>query len=246
MTVQPVSVSELFDAYATGYRQTVDSSICVRGLDLAFFTEAKLHRLHHLGLRLPRPLFDSDVLDVGCGVGGLDSLLAPHVRSLHGVDVSQAMIEQASTANPLGCYQQYGGDELPFADRSFDLVFAVCVVHHVQPAKWDDFQAEMYRVVRPGGAAVIIEHNPLNPLTRRSVADCQFDTDAVLARPGRLIRTFRSLGAERVRRRYMLFAPMGGRRIQGAERRFLSWNPAGAQYLVEAFRPDLDPRPRKG
>jgi SAM-dependent methyltransferase len=242
MTVQPVSVSEVFDAHAADYQSAVDSSVSFSGLDLAFFTAAKIHRLTHLGVRLPRPLDECDVLDVGCGAGALDALLAPQVWCLSGVDVSAGMIEQARTANPAGVYRVYDGGELPFDSQRFDLVFAACVVHHVVPSQWSSFLAELYRVVRPGGAAVVIEHNPLNPLTRRSVADCEFDGDAVLTRPKPLMRVFRELGAERVRCRYMLFTPLAGPRVQTAERRMLSWNPMGAQYLVEAFRPTLDLR----
>ena len=39
----------------------------------------------------------------------------------------------------------------------------------------------MRRVVRPGGLVCVIEHNPLNPLTRSlAVSRCEFDSDAVL------------------------------------------------------------------
>ena len=61
---------------------------------------------------------------------------------------------------------------MPVPDASVDVVFAICVVHHVPPAHWGAFAAEMARVLRPGGVAAIFEHNPLNPVTRRVVSNC--------------------------------------------------------------------------
>jgi hypothetical protein len=61
-------------------------------------------------------------------------------------------------------------------------------MHHVPPAQWANFAAEMKRVVRTGGLVVVFEHNPLNPLTRRAVSNCEFDDDAVLLGQGQMRR----------------------------------------------------------
>ena len=127
------------------------------------------------------------------------------------------------------------GRRLPFPSASFDLAFAICVVHHVDPAAWDGFLGEMWRVTRAGGLAVVIEHNPANPLTRRSVNRCPFDEDAVLVGPRRLAQGLRRAGARSVRHRYILFAPFGGDRARMAEG-LLGWLPAGAQHIVWAQR----------
>jgi SAM-dependent methyltransferase len=236
VTEVEVGASELFDRHAGSYRQTVDSAVGYTGKDLAFFTEAKAHHLKKIAGRLDRPFDETELLDVGCGLGGLDALLAPHVRRLVGVDVSEGMLDGARRLNPEVEYLAYSGHQLPFEDHTFDLVFAVCVVHHLQSSEWAPFIAEMWRVTRAGGATVIIEHNPLNPLTRRSVAACEFDEDAVLTRPAPLVRMLRSLGAPRVECRYFLFTPFGGDRVQVMERRLLARLPLGAQYIVEATR----------
>jgi SAM-dependent methyltransferase len=236
VTELPVGASELFDRHAAFYGQTVDSAVGFSGKNLAFFTAAKAHHLKEIASRRGRPLGETEVLDVGCGIGGLDALLAPHVGHLVGLDVSEGMLDAARRLNPEVEYMAYSGRQLPFEDQTFDLVFAACVVHHVEPSQWTTFVAEMWRVTRAGGATVIIEHNPLNPLTRRSVAACEFDEDAVLTRPGRLVRTLRTLGAPRVQSRYFLFTPFGGDTVQVMERRLLARLPLGAQYIVEATR----------
>jgi SAM-dependent methyltransferase len=228
--------SGLFDRHAATYRQTVDAAVGFSGRDLAFFTAAKAHHLMAIAGRLGRPREQAALLDVGCGTGGLDQLLAPYVGQLVGVDVSEGMLEAARHLNPGVEYLAYSGKQLPFQDETYDLVFAVCVVHHVEPADWARFVTEMWRVTRPGGATVVIEHNPLNPLTRRSVAACEFDEDAVLTGPRPLADTLRRLGARRVRSRYFLFTPFGGHTAQTLEQRLLARLPLGAQYIVEAAR----------
>jgi ubiquinone/menaquinone biosynthesis C-methylase UbiE len=225
----------VFDDYADHYGNTVERSLGLIRRDLKFFTQAKVWHLRGLARRLPRPLSASSALDVGCGAGVTDELLLPHVGSLFGIDVSSEMVEQAKHRNPRAQYQVYGGSILPFEDGSFDVAFAICVVHHVDPGRWDAFLAELWRVTRPGGMSVVIEHNPVNPLTRRSVDRCPFDEDTVLTGPRRLARGFRHAGAAEIGHRYILFAPFGGRRVRSLER-VIGWIPAGAQYLVWAQR----------
>jgi SAM-dependent methyltransferase len=231
-----LSASELFDNHASAYRQTVDTAVRYSGKDLAFFTASKAYHLLEIAGRLGTPIEQAALLDVGCGIGGLHQLLAPRAGRLVGVDVSEGMLGSARHANPGVDYLHYSGRQLPFGDETFDLVFAVCVIHHVHPREWSPFVSEMWRVTRPGGATVIIEHNPLNPLTRRSVSACAFDDDAVLTGPRPLVHKLRSLGARRVRSRYFLFTPFGAHVVQAVERRLLARLPLGAQYLVEAAR----------
>ena len=88
----------LFDQYASDYRQTVEGSLGLIGRDLEFFTRAKVYHLRRLARALPRPLTDSSVLDIGCGSGLSDELLAPYVGELTGVDVSSAMVEEADAS----------------------------------------------------------------------------------------------------------------------------------------------------
>lgn len=93
------------------------------------------------------------VLDVGCGTGSLTSALAgnPDIRSLHGVDVSAAYIEQAKRENCGSRIQFQVGDacSLPFGDQAFDHTLSMLVLHFIpQPEK---AISEMRRVTRPGG-----------------------------------------------------------------------------------------------
>jgi SAM-dependent methyltransferase len=222
-----------FDTYAAGYRETVERSTSFSGRDLDFFTAVKVRLLLELvSRRVGRPSACA-LLDVGCGTGATDALLLPHVGSLDGVDVSEEMVSLAGCRNPSGRYRAYDGHRLPFEDGSFDVVFAICVLHHVPPEEWDSLVAEMLRATRAGGLACVFEHNPFNPLTRRAVGTCDFDRDAVLLPMRRTVATFARAGAVIEDRRYFLFTPFESRPAALCER-LLRRLPMGGQYLVAA------------
>jgi ubiquinone/menaquinone biosynthesis C-methylase UbiE len=98
---------------------------------------------------------DGAVLDVGTGPGVLLVELAgrrPDLR-LTGVDLSADMVAAATrNLSPFGTRataQVGNATDLPFPDRSFDLIVSSLSLHH-----WDDPAAavpELARVLRPGG-----------------------------------------------------------------------------------------------
>ena len=228
-------MSAKFDAYRDSYRQEVERSISFSGADLDVFTEAKavaLLRLNRERLADPATV---RALDVGCGAGETARYLAGELRDLHGVDVSAEIIETARVRNPSVRYATYDGDRLPYGDGEFDLAFAICVVHHVPPAQWTAFAHELARVVRPGGLVTVIEHNPVNPLTRLAVARCAFDDDAVLLRASRAARLLEAAGVDGVRSEYIVFHPFRSPALRTLERH-VAWLPLGAQYVTAGIR----------
>jgi SAM-dependent methyltransferase len=226
-----------FDSYGDGYREAVERSIAFSGADHEFFTRAKARELLRIAARRLGDPGRISVLDIGCGPGETDRLLEGRVGRLAGVDTSVAMVEAASERNPWAEYRIVeAGAPLPFPDDSFDLAFAICVLHHIDPPQRPELIAEAARVTRPGGALVIFEHNPLNPLTRRAVAGCEFDHDAVLLRRGESERLLAGAGLRDPEGAYIVFFTRDSARLQRVERR-LGRIPLGAQYVVSALRP---------
>lgn len=199
-----------FDAYAGSYDEEVNRSLGFLGVKVDYFTRVKAAYL----LDLLRGHFGATealaLLDVGCGVGNNHALLQGKLGSVSGTDISAACLAQAQARNPGVAYRPYDGTRLPFEDDSFDAAVTICVLHHVPPAQWGAFAAEMNRVVRPGGMAVVFEHNPLNPLTRRVVSNCEFDADAVLLRQRETRALLSGAGFQAVTSRAILSVPSAG------------------------------------
>ncbi|WP_027059070.1 class I SAM-dependent methyltransferase [Mesorhizobium loti] len=102
-------------------------------------------------------LHDKTILDIGCGSGGIALHLIERHGAAHttGFDVEQPVIEaarQRAAARGLeqkASFIQGPPGPLPFADRSFDVVFSKDALLHV-PDK-DALFAEIFRVLKPGG-----------------------------------------------------------------------------------------------
>ena len=222
-----------FDAYCDAYDAIVNASLRFPALKIDFFTKAKAGYLR----ALIRRDFGADarVLDIGCGTGNIHPLIAGGVAELHGVDVSGRSIDVARTSNPGVRYAVHAGGTLPYDDRSFDVAYTICVMHHVPPAHWPDFVREMRRVLRPGGVGLVFEHTPRNPLTRRVVRDCPLDKAAVLLPAQRTRRLLDEAGFVDTQARFILTGPLLGdigRRIDNLAAPL----PLGAQYFVRGRR----------
>jgi ubiquinone/menaquinone biosynthesis C-methylase UbiE len=223
-------MNEEFDRYKNTYEHEIKHSIGFIRQDHDFFIRSKAdHLVDLVGRHVGTPAALS-VLDVGCGVGTIDSMLQTEFASIHGVDVAHGVIERASAENPGVEYGVYDGENLPFRDASFDVSFAICVLHHVVPAARSRVVAEMRRVTRPGGAIMIFEHNPFNPLTRLAVARCAFDEDVVLLRRRDVRALLQVNDVKVVEERYILVSPWGPRLSRWLDRR-LKRVPLGAQYV---------------
>jgi SAM-dependent methyltransferase len=220
-----------FDSYAESYEVELKRAVAFAGQDPSVFTEAKARTLLKAGEAMLGDLAGASALDVGCGIGNIHRFLAPRFSKLYAVDISSGVLDFARSGNPDVAYQAYDGIELPFESNTFDLAFAICVLHHVSPDRWGQFTCEMARVVRPGGLVAIIEHNWLNPLTRLVTSRCAFDDGIVLVRRRRLERLMRDAGVGSATSRYILFSPWRSEAVERAEDR-LGRLPLGAQYIT--------------
>lgn len=229
---------EIFDGHADHYSATIDRTLGQYGASHDFFTRHKARLIGRLLAARGRDPAAMDLLDVGCGIGNIHALLGPQFRTITGVDVSSASIEQARARFPDHHYESYGGDRLPLATASVDLAMAICVFHHVPPPHWAGLAAEMLRVLRPGGLALVIEHNPWNPVTRRIVNSCPIDADAVLLTRRTTVDLFREAGAVNVTARSILSIPPRNDMLMTVDNWFGPL-PFGAQYWCLAERSDV-------
>jgi SAM-dependent methyltransferase len=111
--------------------------------------------------QLLRP--DAKVLDIGCGIGRIERVLASRVGAITAIDVSPGMIEEARRrcrGLPNVRFEQCNGRDLAaFADRSFDLVLAIDSFPYLfaaDPAIIAQHMRDAARLLRSGGALVIV------------------------------------------------------------------------------------------
>jgi len=113
----------------------------------------------------------------------------------------------------------------------FDCAFAACVFHHIPPEVHEGLFAEIRRVLKSGGFLMVYEHNPLNPLTVRTVNACPFDENAILIRASVLRARVERSGFRESKTRYRVFFPKRLQWLRVMEDK-LAWLPVGAQYFV--------------
>jgi len=105
---------------------------------------------------------DSRVLSLGCGIGDTELLLAPHVASVTGVDLSPAAIRQAredarrarlanvtfleASASKASLDEDGGVDE-----KGFDTVIGIFFLHHLPDAELGSLARSVRGWLKPGG-----------------------------------------------------------------------------------------------
>jgi hypothetical protein len=96
-------------------------------------------------------------LDFGCGVGRVTQALCEHFQECDGVDIAPSMISGANEYNRHGSRCRYllnETDDLSvFGDRSFDCVYSLLVLQHMDPDYSKRYIGEFIRVLKPGGVA---------------------------------------------------------------------------------------------
>ena len=169
------SKSAEFNAYAASYDENHRSSIGASGEDPAYFHDYKVACLARKGVSDDGPL-----LDFGCGIGNLTERFVTRFRDVHAFDPSAKSLEMAKERAPSAHFYT-DAKELP--KGHFATAVLSGVLHHVPPSDRLDVVRTVLGLLRPGGRIVVFEHNPLNPVTRRAVATCIFDDDAILLWP---------------------------------------------------------------
>ena len=111
-----------FDQYRFDYESEIDLAIAFGGKSHEFYLKAKADVLVDI-LKAERPGGGRplDLLDVGCGNGGLHRFLAPSdlPLKLTGIEVAAQFVEMARKANPGIAYDVYDGERLPYDTGRF-------------------------------------------------------------------------------------------------------------------------------
>ena len=87
-------------------------------------------------------------LELGCGTGRLSAFAGT------ATDASMASLKIADARNPATRFAAADAERLPFPAASFDAVFALHLLMHLDTAAVRAIFAEAFRVLRPGGMFV--------------------------------------------------------------------------------------------
>ena len=146
-------------------------------------------------------------LDVGCGPGGLTTVLVDRLGADHvaAVDPSPPFVAACRSRHPGVDVREGVAEELPYADGTFDASLASLVVGFMRDPVAG--VGEMRRVTRPGGRVALsfwdLEAMPLLSTFWRAVAtaigpEAGGEADRVGRRPGDLRRVLEEAGASDV------------------------------------------------
>ena len=112
-------------------------------------------------------LCDRRVLEYGGGLGEISTLLAKRGAHVTTFDLSSKSVltcSQRAKLNNVDSKIQLAvaaGENLPYADESFDVIFGKAILHHLDARLgWLDVN----RVLKPGGKAVFVEPMGMNPV----------------------------------------------------------------------------------
>lgn len=102
------------------------------------------------------------VLDLACGNGRWLSRFAP--SSYVGIDLNRPMLEEARKRYPAACFLQADMTRVPQPDGAFDGVISMFgAMGHLPRAGQQAMVDEVWRLLRPGGVAILTNGNLWSP-----------------------------------------------------------------------------------
>jgi ubiquinone/menaquinone biosynthesis C-methylase UbiE len=145
--------------------RTLDHAASVYDLLAPVMTLGLEGRYRKRAIELLQLRGDEKVLDIGCGTGILTRQLAKVLdgsidEQAIGIDAAAKMIavaqrKAAGLANLR--FETALAEKLPFADASFDAAVSTFFYHHIDRDLKNSSLAELRRVLKPGGRAVIVD-----------------------------------------------------------------------------------------
>jgi len=182
MHQQAARIRNYFDAAADQYASAREKEYS--------FTQQKSIALDMLPRRMRR------VLDAGCGPAVMAAELLDRADEFFGVDISAEMIAKgrariARHPRRAACHLAAGDCEaLDFPDGFFDAVVSLGMLEYLET--YERALAEMWRVLRPGGVAVVAVPNRRSAyhLSRRAVGGVRRGVKWLLGRAPRASEHF--------------------------------------------------------
>lgn len=120
----------------------------------------RLLKAYHVAV----PFISGDLLELGCGEGRGVDLLAPKASSYLALDKIPEVINRLSEKYPHHAFRQSVFPPVEHPSASFDTIVSFQVIEHIK--KDELFLAEIARLLKPGGKALISTPNRRMSLSR--------------------------------------------------------------------------------
>tara|TARA_Y100000590_G_scaffold455548_1_gene604429 strand:+ start:46 stop:735 length:690 start_codon:yes stop_codon:yes gene_type:complete len=211
-----------FDDFASKYDDYISTSIQSIDNNLSYYHDCKAKITKREINFNP-----NNILDFGCGVGILTKYLIDYFpdSQMYAYDNSEESLKYLKEKLPkVICLNNLN------TDKKFDLIFLSNVIHHVTNSEREDLFKKIYSLLNEKGQLIIFEHNPLNPVTLKIVAKCEFDKDAELIKKKNLVNICLNNKLKVINSGYIHFFPSKLKLFFGLEK-YLKWLFLGAQYF---------------
>lgn len=216
-----------FDELADSYSEVLQQNLRFIPGGVEYYTE---YRAAITKNNEPKSSHPPKLLDFGCGTGASLEFLTEYFPNseITGCDVSKESVRVAAARHPSVEFTEVE----KLTPQSFDIIFVAGVMHHIQPSLRTQTFENLVNLLKPGGRLFIYELNPLNPVMRKLVSNCEFDEDAVLLTRASLLRTSKFADSiSLISKGFTVFLPPLLGRFRVLER-LIAWCPLGAQYFV--------------
>jgi SAM-dependent methyltransferase len=123
------------------------------------------------------------VLDMGCGYGTTTNYLKEKGIDAIGIDYDETAIKEAQTRFPRGNYLFANAENLPFEDKTFDVIILRDALHHfVGEADFEKVRSEILRISALGATMIFFDPNvnfllkTMRKISRHDDEECDFET----------------------------------------------------------------------
>lgn len=123
------------------------------------------------------------IVDVGCGPGHVARYLADRGARVEGVDLSPAMIAEATACHPGIAFREADMFALPYADGALAGVIAFYAIVHLRADELAAPCRELHRVLAPGGLAALAFHAGTDTVHVDELFGCATSLDFMFHRP---------------------------------------------------------------
>lgn len=218
-----------FDEFVDDYRSKQDGHLWLTGESSEYFARYKVYKLATWITHLLNQ--NNNILDFGCGDGLMSYYLAYYFNNstITGVDISETSINIAKKLYPKLTFLTIK-TYLPFQDKSFDIICAAGVFHHIPFDQHAFWISELFRVLKPNGRLVLFELNPCNPGTQYIFRTHPMEKNAKMLWPWYTKNLVKSYGL--AVNKYFCFFPGWLKILRDLESRLENWCLFGGLYAT--------------